>query len=573
MLRVISRNLIMWSRIRPSEDWIQSQVPEVVQNCIACLGDEMNDIDEIDPEAFVQAYVNIVVGACISVGLKFAGTRDGNAQELLYKFAQYFLNEIKPVFVSNKHSLPKGLSKYVDRGTLETCLHLIILSLCVVMAGSGHLQTFRFLKFLRSRNFTDGLSNYGFQMAISLGIGFLFLGGGMRTFSTSDSSVAALLMTLYPRLPCGTNDNRCHLQAFRHLYVLATEARWIQTVDVDTGLPVYAPVEITIRETDQYAETSFFEVTPCVLPERAILKAVRVCGPRYWPHVIELIPEVKPWWNEGDKNDPFNSGILYIKRKVGACSYVDDPIGCQSLLSRAMHKVFGLTFSSANIQAESMGAVNVDQLVSTFSADPSLIAFAQLCCGAFWNSRADIDFQEFCLQVLLECVSKDRRALLQVYLWLYTTIGSMLEDITNDSCAASGDTLDLSSLKLCLAYNEALLNGRFTSSLGIIQSTFLGSLRKRVEDMLSLSSSLKDDLHEYIRSGTWPSETSGRWKRCTILSWYLQWYNVPSRSAVLIAHNGFKHMDMSSSVPLLHLLFPRTHLTALDEIDKCFSIT
>lgn len=47
----------------------------------------------------------------------------------------------------------------------------------------------------------------------------------------------------------------------------------------------------------------------------------------------------KPWWSFGDKNNPFNSGVLYIKRKVGACSYVDDPIGCQSLLSRAMHKV------------------------------------------------------------------------------------------------------------------------------------------------------------------------------------------------------------------------------------------
>lgn len=47
----------------------------------------------------------------------------------------------------------------------------------------------------------------------------------------------------------------------------------------------------------------------------------------------------KPWWVLGDKSDPFNSGVLYVKRKVGACSYVDDPIGCQSLLSRAMHKV------------------------------------------------------------------------------------------------------------------------------------------------------------------------------------------------------------------------------------------
>jgi hypothetical protein len=29
-------------------------------------------------------------------------------------------------------------------------------------------------------------------------------------------------------------------------------------------------------------------------------------------------------------------------------------------------------------------------------------------------SRSDVDFKEFCLQVLFECVSKDRPALLQV---------------------------------------------------------------------------------------------------------------------------------------------------------------
>lgn len=47
---------------------------------------------------------------------------------------------------------------------------------------------------------------------VSLATGFLFLGGGMQTFSTSKSSIAALLITLYPRLPTGPNDNRCHLQ-------------------------------------------------------------------------------------------------------------------------------------------------------------------------------------------------------------------------------------------------------------------------------------------------------------------------------------------------------------------------
>lgn len=108
-----------------------------------------------------------------------------------------------------------------------------------------------------------------------------------------------------------------------------------------------------------------FEVINCELMKNLLmvqLKSVRVCGPRYWPQVIPLVPEGtchiflslvhratltcvlffkdNRWWRPGDKNDPFNGGRLYIKRKVGSCSYVDDPNGCQSLLSRAMHKVF-----------------------------------------------------------------------------------------------------------------------------------------------------------------------------------------------------------------------------------------
>lgn len=55
-------------RVYPSEDWIQSQIPEIVQNGVQGLGDEMGDVDEMDAEVFIQAYVNIVAGACISLG-------------------------------------------------------------------------------------------------------------------------------------------------------------------------------------------------------------------------------------------------------------------------------------------------------------------------------------------------------------------------------------------------------------------------------------------------------------------------------------------------------------------------
>lgn len=569
MLRVIARNLIMWRRVHPSKDWIKSQIPEVIQNGIRDLGDDEGDVDEMDAESFIQAYVNIVAGACISIGLKFAGTRNADAQELLYDYAIYFLNEIKPVSVKSCTTFPKGLSSYVDRGTLEICLHLIALSLSVVMAGSGHLQTLRLLKFLRSRNPTDGHANYGSQMTVSLGIGFLFLGSGMRTFSTTNSAIAALLITLYPRLPEGPNDNRCLLQAFRHLYVLATEARWIQTIDVDTGLPVYAPLEVTIKESEHYGETSFCEVAPCLLPERSLLKYVRVCGPRYWPQVMELVPEDKPWWSIGDKNDPFNSGVIYIKRKVGACSYVDDPVGCQSLLSRAMHKVFGLASMRASSMSsnDGLGGATIDQLVSTFSSDPSLIAFAQLCSDPSWNKRSGTDFQEFCLQVLFECVSKDRPALLQVYLSMYTMLGAMTDQVTSRTSVLS-DSLFICSLKLALAYNEALLGEKFTNPRGsIIQSAFLGALSKRVDKLLKSSSVLENHFQNYLKSGTWPNEDSQNGDLSILLSWYLQWYSVPSPDMIKLIVEKLKPVN-KSSLPLLRLLLPKTHVKAVMEIEK-----
>jgi hypothetical protein len=88
-------------------------------------------------------------------GLKYAGSRNGDAQELLYTYAVHFLNEvcvwlfnlivkryiggiiahfmqIKHIPVRTAGILPKSLLQYVDRGTLELCLHLVVLSLSLV---------------------------------------------------------------------------------------------------------------------------------------------------------------------------------------------------------------------------------------------------------------------------------------------------------------------------------------------------------------------------------------------------------------------------------------------------------
>jgi anaphase-promoting complex subunit 1 len=58
-------------------------------------------------------------------------------------------------------------------------------------------------------------------------------------------------------------------------------------------------------------------------------------------------------------------------------------------------------------------------------------------------------------------------------------------------------------------------------------------------------------------------------KSSLLLSWYLQWFAVPSSSIIKTAMERVKPKLVSaSSVPLLRLLLPRTHINAIGEIDK-----
>ena len=59
---------------------------------------------------------------------------------------------------------------------------------------------------------------------------------------TSRFDVALSFLTLLCPLPL-----RYHLQAFRHLYVLAAEPRVLVPREVDTGLACYAPLEVTLK--------------------------------------------------------------------------------------------------------------------------------------------------------------------------------------------------------------------------------------------------------------------------------------------------------------------------------------
>lgn len=73
----------------------------------------------------------------------------------------------------------------------------------------------------------------------------LFLGQGKSSFKRDDVSVGALVLSTSPRFPARTMDNISHLQALRHLYVIAIEERCLHAIDIDTGLST--PLDVEVR--------------------------------------------------------------------------------------------------------------------------------------------------------------------------------------------------------------------------------------------------------------------------------------------------------------------------------------
>eukprot|EP00927_Polykrikos_kofoidii_P040402 TRINITY_DN34546_c0_g2_i1.p1 TRINITY_DN34546_c0_g2~~TRINITY_DN34546_c0_g2_i1.p1 ORF type:complete len:1076 (-),score=190.18 TRINITY_DN34546_c0_g2_i1:260-3019(-) len=244
------------------------------------------EASEVDWLLVGQTRASLIAGACLSIGLRFAGTADTAAKGVLISRLRAFRDARRssahPALIA---SLPtRGMD--LDRSTLETCQSTTAMALGMVMAGTGDLDSLRILRSLRKRADLD--TNYAVHMATHTAIGFVFLGGGRYTFDREPLSVAALLMAAFPRFPTSLTDNRCHLQAFRHLYVLAARHRCVEAVDVDTRRP--ADVKVCL-ETSRGSETVSL---PRLLLADGQLQALSLRSEHYWPVTICRTPSSPP---------------------------------------------------------------------------------------------------------------------------------------------------------------------------------------------------------------------------------------------------------------------------------------
>lgn len=266
LLRTLARHLIMWDGIEPTHEWLQRNLPREYRKRYRLTGVRRLDSDDMP-------FFNIVAGLCFAIGLRYAGSASVEARDLLLWYLDQFIR------ISRLPAL--NYDSKLTRNSVRHCQDSVALSAAAVMAGTGDLELFRRLRSLHGR--VDADTSYGSHMAAHMAIGMLFLGGGSYTLGTSDLAVAALLCAFYPIFPTTVLDNKCHLQAFRHLWVLAAEPRCLVPRDADTRRPISVPVTLTLKDGTTQTATA-----PCLLPDLDQIAVLQTHSKDHWPVTLDL---------------------------------------------------------------------------------------------------------------------------------------------------------------------------------------------------------------------------------------------------------------------------------------------
>ena len=331
LLRTMARHLIMWDNIQANSHWMSLQLPLAYQH-----KSTLTTVRTLTSED--MAFFNIVAGLCLSIGLKFAGSGSSDVRNLLCHYLDQFIRICKLPSLSYDGKLA--------RITARNCQDVVALATSCVMAGTGDLHILRRLRSLHGR--TDRDTPFGSHMATHLAIGILFIGGGTHTFGTSNIAVASLLCSFYPLFPDTVLDNKSHLQAFRHFWVLAAERRCLIARDVDTYRPISLAILVLLRDGVVLSMT-----TPCLLPELHTISQVKTNDAEYWSVTLDLAE------NPSHQAAFARHQSIYVRRRAAYDAYasvfsatmqaLNDAESAHQLTTQAFRWIFTLpSFSGLN---------------------------------------------------------------------------------------------------------------------------------------------------------------------------------------------------------------------------------
>ncbi|KAG5356080.1 Negative regulator of mitosis [Yarrowia sp. B02] len=302
LLRALAANIIMWNQIGSSVSWVEGQISASLRRKYT-----LKSIKTLNSD--MLSYMNIIAGNCFALALKHASTANEHAKSTLLHYLDEFMR--LATLPTETHD-----QKLTQLGVINTqdCLAL---SLAIVMVGTGDLDTFRRLRILHGRAGSE--VPYGSFMATHLAMGTLFLGGGQFAFSRSNLAIASLLIAFYPLFPSSMQDNRSHLQALRHFWVLAAEPRCLIVRNTNNGQSCSESVTVTLKDGPPIVCQA-----PCLLPELDTIKALSINAPHVLPVHIDF--EESPAYLESFKK----TQTIYVKNVSDETSHIPAGVALRS---------------------------------------------------------------------------------------------------------------------------------------------------------------------------------------------------------------------------------------------------
>ncbi|XP_052768449.1 anaphase-promoting complex subunit 1-like isoform X2 [Mya arenaria] len=531
LLRTLARGLVMWDTVLPTMDFLKDAIPQILVDFAFQKNKTQEDENSIDYETMSHAYCNVVAGVSLVIGLKFAGSANQKAFETLQECMDRSLKVI-----STPH-----LIEQAGKTTVENCMMTILVSMAMVMAGTGSLEVMRMCRMFRGRVGPpyNQYVTYGSHMAISMAMGLLFLGGGKYTLSTKEESIAVMLCAFFPKFPTHSNDNRYHLQAFRHLYVLASELRTMLPRDVDTGYPCYIPVEIKFKDTEYYKNVSYKTSAPCTLPDLDLLEEIKILGPRYWPIVFNCY---KNW--DSLKSLLRHNGTLYVKQRAGHLSYVEDPNGYRSMLAKSL---------TADHSAQTCVKPDV---IKAFTSDPKILALTNFFFKG--QGQGGSELLQVLSDVLYECVTMEKPEAVPTHIHL---------DQISRRAECQSSSLGISQLKLIYAYynleHSTTLQGTNSLFHTTTEEEFQGKQLLKPDFILAVTSKLKKVFQNWLQGNEgcllrYLKGESVQGMDTGHLAALLLWYDLPHPG-----HLSNINIDGRPSLPALHAALPQLHASML----------
>lgn len=357
------------------------------------------------------------------------------------------------------------------------------------MAGSGDVECLQRFRFAHGKYTTP--NKFGMHMANHMAMGLLFLGGGRYTLGNSDAAICSLLASFYPRFPLFGYDNRFHLQALRHIWVLAVEPRCLIPRDVDTRKVVLLPVKIKVTETT--GNTGSLQLlAPTLTHDFDAIRSLRVDSPRYLPIFVDY--EQAPQF----KDSFIRNQTLWVKRRRGYLGYYEDPHCARSSFVRSTGGATGDT-ACLNIpellDGHEQSSRDFSEFMISFSDDNRITTFAERLCSddtRLSNNpnpadmprlQAERAWVTFCQAALMDCFAADKPSMLGVYMALHAARSQLPEE----SSVATAALMDLAGLqgwhRRVKMTRPPLMRPQVVKSVFLVSAGKLDTLRQSTEFM------------------------------------------------------------------------------------------